>query len=209
MPEAIRRAGWLSLWLGLFIAPITWAQTADQRQALDPALLEAFIEATETTQGFADRFEAEVWLVDMSTRLSPFLTDEKQRMHILKAVHREATRTKLPPELVLSVIEVESRFDRYAISSATAMGLMQIMPFWLDEIKTLPAYRGLVESGRLNDNLFDIETNIWFGCTILKHYRDRESGKLWKALARYNGSVGKSWYPTRVFRARDKHWFTQ
>ena len=145
----------------------------------------------------------------MNTRLAPFLQDEQQRIHILKAVHREASRTGLPPELVLSVIEVESRFDRYAISSATALGLMQIMPFWLDEIKTLPAYQQLVESGRLNDNLFDIDTNIWFGCTILKHYRDRERGKIWKALARYNGSVGKSWYPARVFRARDKHWFKQ
>jgi soluble lytic murein transglycosylase-like protein len=197
------------LWLALFPLAVVADSSNDQGQALDAELLTAFVEAVSATEGFSDRFEAEVWLVDMNTRLAPFLQDEQQRIHILKAVHREASRTGLPPELVLSVIEVESRFDRYAISSATALGLMQIMPFWLDEIKTLPAYQQLVESGRLNDNLFDIDTNIWFGCTILKHYRDRERGKIWKALARYNGSVGKSWYPARVFRARDKHWFKQ
>ncbi len=199
---------WFAVWLSLLPAA-AWAQAAGQGQALDPDLLKAFIQAAETTDRFADRFEAEVWLVDMNTRLARFLDNPQQRIQILKAVHREAARTGLPPELILSVIEVESRFDRYAISSASALGLMQIMPFWLEEIKKLPAYRGLVASGRLNDNLFDIDTNIWFGCTILKHYNDRERGKVWKALARYNGSIGKNWYPARVFRARDKHWFKQ
>lgn len=199
----------LLLILSLALPVTSLAQTADEGQTLDPNLRMALIQAVETTGGFADRFEAEVWLVDMSTRMARFVDDAEKRMHILKAVHREATRTGLPPELVLSVIQVESAFDRYAISSASALGLMQIMPFWLDEIKSLPAYRGLVASGRLNDNLFDIDTNIWFGCTILKHYLERERGKMWQALARYNGSVGKSWYPSRVFRARDKYWFTQ
>lgn len=199
----------LLLILSLALPVASLAQTADEGQTLDPDLRLALIQAVETTGGFADRFEAEVWLVDMSTRMARFVDDAEKRMHILKAVHREATRTGLPPELVLSVIQVESAFDRYAISSASALGLMQIMPFWLDEIKSLPAYRELVSSGRLNDNLFDIDTNVWFGCTILKHYLERERGKMWQALARYNGSVGKSWYPSRVFRARDKYWFTQ
>lgn len=199
----------LGLLLAVFAAGAVCAQAADQGQALDPELRGALIEAVQSTDSFANRFDAEVWLVDMSTRMQPFITATDKRMQILRAVHREASRTGLPPELVLSVIEVESRFDRYAISYASALGLMQVMPFWLDEIKKLDAYQGLVETGRLNDNLFDIDTNIWFGCTILKHYLQVEGGNLWKALARYNGSVGKNWYPARVFRARDKHWFKQ
>lgn len=202
---------WLGL--GLLLAALATgtarAQTTDQGQALDPELREAFISAVENTDSFADRFDAEVWLVDMDTRLRPFLTDADRRLQILQAVHREASRTGLAPELVLSVIEVESRFDNYAISYASALGLMQIMPFWLDEIKKLDAYKNLVDAGRLNDNLFDINTNIWFGCTILKHYLQVEKGNIWKALARYNGSVGKNWYPARVFRARDRHWYKQ
>lgn len=205
----MRRLLRTGLLLAVCAAGSAHAQLTDQGQALDPELREAFINAVQNTNSFADRYDAEVWLVDMDTRMRPFLADTDKRMRILQAVHREATRTGLPPELVLSVIEVESRFDNYAISYASALGLMQIMPFWLDEIKKLDAYKNLVDAGRLNDNLFDIDTNIWFGCTILKHYLQVEKGSLWKALARYNGSVGKNWYPARVFRARDKHWFKQ
>jgi soluble lytic murein transglycosylase-like protein len=92
---------------------------------------------------------------------------------------------------------VESNFDRFAISSAGARGLMQVMPFWLDEI------------GRPDDDLFDIETNLRFGCTILRHYLDRERGDRVRALARYNGSLGQTWYPQRVFTALSQRWFQQ
>ncbi|MCP5149486.1 MAG: lytic transglycosylase domain-containing protein [Ectothiorhodospiraceae bacterium] len=134
--------------------------------------------------------------MDMSGRLSARMPDPRERLVLLRHVHREASRTGLPPELVLAVIEVESNFDRFAISEAGARGLMQIMPFWLDEI------------GRPNDNLFHVATNLRFGCTILRHYLDRERGRLGRALARYNGSLGKTWYPERVFRAMRVRWFT-
>ena len=143
---------------------------------------------------FDDRFEAEVWLLDMATRLEPLIAAPAQRLRILRAVHREATRNALEPELVLAVITVESRFDQFALSEAGARGLMQIMPFWLEEI------------GRPDANLFQVETNLAIGCTILRHYLDREKGHLTRALARYNGSLGQSWYPDRVMRAYRRRW---
>jgi soluble lytic murein transglycosylase-like protein len=155
------------------------------------------IEAINASDSFGDRFDAEVWLTDMSNRLKRKVSDPQERLQILKTAHYEATRADLPPELVLALIDVESNFDRFAISSAGARGLMQVMPFWLDEI------------GRPGDDLFDIHTNLRFGCTILKLYLDREHGNRSKALARYNGSVGKAWYPQRVFKALWKHWYRQ
>ncbi len=120
----------------------------------DPELLKRLREAAQEPASFSDRFEAEVWLKDMSTRLGNRVADPEERIAILKGVHAEAQRHDLAPELVLAVIEVESNFDRFAISYAGARGLMQVMPFWLDEI------------GRPNDNLFDIDTNLRMGCTI-------------------------------------------
>ncbi len=163
----------------------------------DAALRSALIQAIQSSDSFDDRFEAEVWLTDMSKRLKHKVTDTHERLLILKTVHYEATRANLPPEMVLAVIDIESNFDRYALSYAGARGLMQVMPFWLDEI------------GRPDDDLFDIRTNLRLGCTILRHYLDREHGDRMKALARYNGSVGKVWYPRRVFAALSKRWYRQ
>ena len=171
------------------------AAVQERPDADDRALL---THAIANAQSFNDRFEAEVWLTDMATRLQRW--DEippDERIQILKTVHQEATHAGLAPELVLSVIHVESNFDRFAISSAGARGLMQVMPFWLNELE------------RPDDDLFDIRTNIRFGCTILKHYLDREKGNHQRALARYNGSVGKTWYPIRVFDAMRKRWYLQ
>jgi len=106
-------------------------------------------------------------------------------------------RADLPPELVLAVIEVESDFNHWAISATGAQGLMQVMPFWLKEI------------GRPNDNLFQPSTNLRLGCTILKYYLDMEKGRLGPALARYNGSHGKSEYPDKVFAALNNRWYRQ
>ncbi len=163
----------------------------------DPELRQALIDAIRSSDSFADRFEAEVWLTDMSARLQRKVPDHDERLLILKTVHYEANRVELPPELVLAVIDVESNFDRFAISQAGARGLMQIMPFWLDEI------------GRPGDDLFDIHTNVRLGCTILRHYLDSERGDRVKALARYNGSAGKVWYPQRVFATLSDRWFRQ
>ncbi len=151
--------------------------------------------AVSEADSFPDRFEAEVWLTDMSARLSKQVTDPEERIRILTRVHYEASRVELPPELVLAVIEVESNFDRYAVSVAGALGLMQIMPFWLEEI------------GRPDDNLLHIETNLRYGCTILKYYLDKEQGDLRRALGRYNGSLGQRKYPNKVVEKLTRKWF--
>jgi soluble lytic murein transglycosylase-like protein len=113
---------------------------------------------------------------------------------LLRRIHAAATASKLPPELVLAVIEVESHFDRFAVSKAGAQGYMQVMPFWREEI------------GRPDDNLTDPETNLRYGCHILQFYIDREGGNLRRALAAYNGSLGSNRYPDKVFRAWRQRW---
>lgn len=161
----------------------------------DPALVELLREAANEADSFPDRFDAVVWLTDMSRRLAPQLDDPEERIRILKRVHFEAKRVDLPPELVLAVIDVESNFDRFAISHAGALGLMQIMPFWLDELN------------RPDDNLMRIETNLRFGCTILRYYYDMENGDLVRALGRYNGSLGRRKYPNLVLDRLRLKWF--
>jgi soluble lytic murein transglycosylase-like protein len=130
----------------------------------------------------------------MSHRLRRRFPDETQRLEFLKHAYIEANRARIPPELVLAVIEVESNFDQFAISRAGAQGYMQIMPFWLKEI------------GRPDDNLFRLSTNLRMGCTILRHYHDLERGNWTRTLARYNGSLGKTAYPHRVFDALRTRW---
>ena len=164
--------------------------------APDPALRQALKTAMDTAESFENRFDAQVWLLDMSSRLERRIPDPEKRLELLRLVHQEATRAGLEPEWVLAVIQVESNFNRFAISSAGARGLMQVMPFWLDEI------------GRPDDNLFHVRTNLRMGCTILRYYLDREKGDLTRALARYNGSIGKTWYPVRVYEALNGRWFS-
>ena len=163
----------------------------------DPRLRAALKRAIESADSFASRFDAEVWLVDMSNRLQARIPDLEQRLRLLRLVHSEARRAGLEPEWVLALIDIESRFNRFAISSAGARGLMQIMPFWLKEI------------GHPEDNLFHVQTNLRLGCTILRYYLDQENGDLTRALARYNGSLGSSRYPVLVFKALATHWFAQ
>ncbi|MDX9874471.1 MAG: lytic transglycosylase domain-containing protein [Spongiibacteraceae bacterium] len=162
-------------------------ERAELRTLLTAAIAEA--------DSFEDRFDAEVWLLAMSTRLARFMPDAAERLELLRHIHREARRVDLKPDLVLALIQVESRFDRFAVSRAGAQGLMQVMPFWKQEI------------GRSNDNLTDVVTNLRYGCQILKYYLDREQGNWTRALARYNGSSGQTWYPERVFTAWD-YWHT-
>lgn len=184
--------------LFLFLSVIaSSAQAVDYRTKLDAELKHLLKEAIEDTSGFTDRFDAEVWLLDMSTRMTKQVPDPQERMEILKNVHREASRADLEPELVLSVIQVESTFKPFAISSVGARGLMQIMPFWLKEI------------GHPKDNLFNIQTNLRFGCTILSYYLKIEKGNLFRALGRYNGSLGKSRYPNKVNKAKQERWYKQ
>lgn len=173
------------------------AQASVTPQPPDPKLRLALIEAVKDVDSFTDRFDAEVWLMDMSRRLKRYVADSGERIRLLKMIHGEANRAGLPPELVLAVIDVESDFDRWAISSAGAQGLMQVMPFWLSEI------------GRPEDNLHHPRTNLRMGCTILRYYLDRERGDLKRALARYNGSLGRNKYPRRVLDALRTQWYRQ
>lgn len=179
----------------VYLSPAYAAETGTTGP--DPQLRRLLTEAIENADSFEDRFDAEVWLVDMSARLEPFVADKKHRLKLLRNIHREATRAKLVPELVLAVIEIESRFDHFAISRSGAQGLMQVMPFWLKEI------------GHPNDNLVDIVTNLRMGCTILKYYLDMEKNDLHKALARYNGSYGSKKYSSKVLNALRVHWRKQ
>jgi soluble lytic murein transglycosylase-like protein len=156
------------------------------------------MQAVAQSDSFADRFDAEVWLTDMSQRLSRQMPDAEERLDLLRIVHQQATRAEVPPELVLAVIDVESNFDRYAISSAFAIGLMQIMPFWLNELE--------VGDGDMNQ-LFNAELNVLLGCRILKYYLDMEDGDLIQGLARYNGSTGQRWYADRVLDRLSTKWF--
>ncbi|VAW92092.1 FIG016425: Soluble lytic murein transglycosylase and related regulatory proteins (some contain LysM/invasin domains) [hydrothermal vent metagenome] len=167
---------------------------ASTQEKPDATLRQLLKESISASDSFKDRFDAEVWLLDMSTRLSLKIKDTKKRLHLLRHIHYEATRVDLSPQIVLALIQVESNFDKFAISTAGARGLMQIMPFWLKEI------------GKEDDNLFNIRTNLRFGCTILRYYLDKEKGNITRALARYNGSLGSYRYTTKVFRALDNRW---
>lgn len=161
----------------------------------EPELRALLTQAIAASDSFGDRFEAEVWLSDMSGRLRGFIKPDAERLEFLRLLHQEAQRARIPPELALAVIEVESRFNRFAISSAGAQGYMQIMPFWLKEI------------GGAEDNLFHVRTNLRMGCTILRFYLDKERGNLVNALARYNGSYGKPRYPDLVLGALNRRWY--
>lgn len=182
---------WLGLWLSLWMAPPAYSQdNSDERAALRSFLEQSIANASS----FSDRFDAEVWLLDMQTRLQPFMADAGERVNFLTLLHREAGAAELPPELVLAVIEVESHFDRFAVSRVGAQGLMQVMPFWKEEI------------GRPEDNLINTETNLRYGCRILQFYLQREQGDLPRALAAYNGSLGRTTYSDKVYSAWQSRW---
>lgn len=177
----------------LMLPGVTAAASPDR----DPALREKLKAAIKEPLAFEDRFEAEVWLTDMAGRLAGKVPDPAERVEILTTVHREASRVDLPPEMILAVIDVESGFQRYAVSRSNAQGLMQIMRFWLKELD-MPGYA-----------LLEIQANVRMGCTILRHYYDRENGNWTRALARYNGSLGSRAYPDLVFERLRTRWFQQ
>ena len=173
-------------------AALALAQPTDEAEREE---LRRFLEDTiNSAESFEDRFDAEVWLTYMSRPLSRFVKDPEERLDLLKEIHAAASRAGVPPDLVLAVIEIESHFDRFAISRVGAQGMMQVMPFWKDEI------------GRPEDNLTQNKTNFEYGCRILQFYMQREDGHLHKALARYNGSVGSRRYSNKVYRAWSEHW---
>ena len=143
---------------------------------------------------FASESEGQAWIAEMSARLKKRLPDQAYREEFLRTVHYEATRAGLDPQMVMGLIHVESGFKKYAVSSVGARGFMQIMPFWSRAI------------GANDHNLFLLRTNLRYGCTILRHYLDIERGDLYRALGRYNGSLGRPQYPNLVLGAWRKHW---
>ncbi len=147
--------------------------------------------------GFTDSTAAVNWLTDMSQRLEKRMPDFQSRVEFLRTVHFEAVRAGLDPQIVLALIQVESTFRKYAVSRSGAKGYMQVTPFWI----------GLV--GRKNDNLFSLRTNLRYGCVILKHYLKVERGDMFKALARYNGTVGRTEYANQVLAAWRGRWYYQ
>lgn len=153
------------------------------------ALHKAVADQSTPFLAFATTGEARAWLDAMSHRLERRIPDRALREELLVTVHYEAKRAGLDPQLVLGLIQVESAFRKYAISTAGARGFMQVMPFWVRAI------------GTDENNLFHLRTNLRYGCVILRHYLDIENGDLFRALGRYNGSLGRAEYPNMVLAA--------
>jgi hypothetical protein len=143
---------------------------------------------------FSSPEDGQRWIDEMEKRLAPRMPDRQSRMELLRAVHYEALRARLDPQLVLGLIEVESGFRKYAVSRAGARGYMQVMPFWVQLL------------GQPSHNLFHLRTNLAYGCAILRHYLDMERGDYFRALGRYNGTLGKPEYPTLVLGAWKGRW---
>ena len=161
------------------------------------ALSAAIANHAPPVPAFRDRkshLEYAYWLTTMSARIGNRMVDELSRQEFLQTVWYETTRAGLELSLVLGLIQVESNFRKYAISHAGARGLMQVMPFWARVI-------GDGDAGKL----FHMQTNLRFGCVILRHYLEREKGNLYLALGRYNGSRGQPQYPNAVFAAQ-RNW---
>ena len=158
--------------------------------ALEPLLRQALVD----NQCFEDKFDRAVWFAAMEPRLKRIVSNDSERTLILEQVQCEAKRLKLPAGLVMAVIDVESRFNRWATSSAGAVGLMQVMPFWPNQL------------GMQNHQLVEISHNIRMGCTILKYYLDIEKGDYARALARYNGSLGRRNYSDLVLIRLANNW---
>lgn len=158
------------------------------------ALHKAVSDSRPAVSSFRNSIDAVDWLGEMSRRLEKRIPNREYRIDLLRSVHYEATRAGLDPQLVLGLMQVESGFRKYAVSSAGARGYMQVMPFWVKLI------------GRPEDSLFDLRTSLRYGCTILRHYLDIEKGDLFRALGRYNGSLGKPEYPNMVRAAWQSQW---
>jgi soluble lytic murein transglycosylase-like protein len=189
------RAGLLALGIALPGFAFAGAQIYEPLAAEVRAGLQAsIVDRPAPRHGFKNSGAAVDWLAEMSQRLESRMPGFESRVEFLRTVHFEAIRANLDPQLVLAVIQVESNFRKYAVSRSGARGYMQVMPFWV----------GLV--GRPGDNLFSLRNNLRYGCVILKYYLEAEKGNLHRALARYNGSLGRSDYPNLVIGAWRSTW---
>jgi soluble lytic murein transglycosylase-like protein len=166
------------------------AMSANVRASLQRGLADTAV----TRTAFSNRADEAAWLQEMSRRLAKRMPDEAERLEFLTTLHWEASRAGVDPQLMLGLIHVESGFRKYAVSPVGARGYTQVMPFWLKAI------------GSSDHNLFQLRTNLRYGALILRHYIDIERGDLFRALGRYNGSLGRSEYPTLVVGAWKQHW---
>jgi len=195
MTRTCMQAALLAAALHYASAAVAGAQVYEElADSVRHSLSAALADRSVPELAFRQREDAHQWLFEMSRRLEKRIPERKQRFELLRTAHFEALRAGLDPQLVLGIIEVESRFRKYAVSRAGARGYMQVMPFWIKLI------------GSKRDNLFHLRTNLRYGCVILRHYLDRENGDYFRALGRYNGSLGKPDYPRAVLAAWKVHW---
>lgn len=197
MPINLKRRQCVLAGVAMVAAP-TWILASQREETLADNVASTMRRSVNNVSParlvFSNRQAGQVWLSHMSSRLAKFIPDARDRETILINVQYEAKRAGLDVQLILGLIEVESMFRRYAISGVGARGLMQVMPFWVRHI------------GTTGHNLFDIRTNLRYGCTILRYYIDREKGDVTRALARYNGSLGRMTYPNKIYAALNRNW---
>lgn len=186
---------WLPLLL-LLLAPATYSAQLEEplSNSVRAQMQKSISDSAAPYLVFAREEDGLHWLREMSRRLQKRIPDQAVREDFLRTVHYEASRAGLDPQLVLGLIQVESGFRKYAVSTAGARGFMQVMPFWVRTI------------GMPEHNLFHLRLNLRYGCTILRHYLDIEKGDLFRALGRYNGSLGRAQYPNLVLSAWRKYW---
>ena len=180
----------------VLLAPVGVRAGAQQEEQLAPSVVVGLAKAiadAPVPADYAGRPELQPWLAEMSRRIAHKVADERERRDLLTTVHYEATRAALDPQLVLGVIYHESGFKKYAVSVAGARGYMQVMPFWPPLL------------GAADQNLFNLRTNLRYGTVILRHYLDIENGDYYRALGRYNGSLGQPEYPNAVLAALNRH----
>jgi soluble lytic murein transglycosylase-like protein len=188
--------------IGLLLATLFLAHPAQAGGQLEEAmsanvrasLQRAMADTAVTRTAFRNPVDGAAWLKEMSRRLAKRMPDEAERLEFLTTLHWEASRAGIDPQLMLGLIQVESGFRKYAVSAVGARGYTQVMPFW---VKTI---------GSPDHNLFQLRTNLRYGAVILRHYIDIEHGDLYRALGRYNGSLGRPEYPTLVVGAWKRHW---
>jgi len=166
------------------------AMSANVRASLQRAMADTAV----TRTAFSNPADGAAWLKEMSRRLAKRMPDEAERLEFLTTLHWQASRAGVDPQLMLGLIQVESGFRKYAVSPVGARGYTQVMPFWVKAI------------GSPDHNLFQLRTNLRYGALILRHYIDIERGDLYRALGRYNGSLGRPEYPTLVVGAWKRHW---
>ncbi|MEW6119752.1 MAG: lytic transglycosylase domain-containing protein [Pseudomonadota bacterium] len=188
--------------LGLVIAALLCALSAhaggQREEALSAnvraSLQRALADTAVTRTAFRNVADETAWLKEMSRRLAKRMPDEAERLEFLTTLHWEASRAGVDPQLMLGLVQVESGFRKYAVSPVGARGYTQVMPFWVKVI------------GAPDHNLFHLRTNLRYGALILRHYIDIERGNLFRALGRYNGSLGRAEYPNLVVGAWKRHW---